>query len=271
MRVAVLASGSAGNAAVVEAAGVRVLVDCGLSLRQLKGRLAEVGLELADLHALLLTHEHTDHIGGLPTLLRRAPLPVLATQGTLSALELPDGVEVTVLRSGTPVTVGSLELLPVATSHDACEPVGLVAAHDGCRVGVVTDTGVMTGLLLERLTGCRALFVEANHDQDMLRWGPYPWPLKQRIASSSGHLSNQQAQGAVERLAHSGLEVVVGMHLSQENNRPELATRSLALPLQGSGTRVVAACQDRPLVVEIGGAAKTTGQMRLFEPFLSAW
>jgi len=266
VRVAVLASGSSGNATVVEAGGVRVLVDCGISLRQLGLRLAAAGLGVADLQAVLVTHEHSDHIAGLPTLLRRHPLPVLATRGTLAALELPDGIDVTELRSGAPIALGRLELVPVATSHDAGEPVAVIATGDGCRVGLVTDTGVMTGLLMERLAGCRGLFLETNHDQDMLRWGPYPWPLKQRIASRSGHLSNQQAQSAIERLAHGELEVVVGMHLSQENNRPELAARELALPLRGGATRVLTACQDRPLVVDLRGRPAPSGQLGLFDP-----
>lgn len=266
MRISILASGSAGNATVVEAAGVRVLVDCGISLRQLGLRLAAVGLGVADLQAVLVTHEHSDHVAGLATLLRRHPLPVLATRGTLAALDLPDNSEVTVLRSGMPIILGSLELLPVATSHDAGEPVAVVAANGSCRAGLVTDTGVVTGLLLERLVGCRALLLETNHDQDMLRGGPYPWPLKQRIASRSGHLSNQQAQSAIERLAHGGLDVVVGMHLSLENNRPELAARELALPLRGAATRVLTASQDRPLVVDLGRRQPPPGQLRLFEP-----
>ncbi len=251
MRVLVLASGSSGNAAVIEAEGVRVLLDCGLSLRQLSRRLAAVGLDLGSLNAILVTHEHSDHISGLGTLLRRHPLPLLATAGTLSAVELPDGAEVHVVRSGQPVKVGPLRLLPVGTSHDAKEPVAVMAATARCRVGFVTDTGVVTELLLERLAGCNGLFLEANHDLDMLRWGPYPWPLKQRIASRIGHLSNAQAQAAVERLAHGDLRVVVAMHLSQENNRPELAVCELSQPLKGASTQVVSAHRTRPVVVDL--------------------
>ena len=143
----------------------------------------------------------------------------------------------------------------MATSHDAAEPVGFVI-DDGCAsVGIVTDTGVTTHLLLERLAGCQALLLECNHDPDMLRLGPYPWPLKQRISSRTGHLSNTQSRDAVEVLAHDGLEIVVGMHLSRENNVPGLVRQELARPLAGSGVRVAVADQDEPLVVEVGRRA----------------
>lgn len=264
MRVSILASGSSGNAVVVDTGDTRVLIDCGLSLRQLERRLRGSGLEVADLDAIIVTHEHTDHIGGLPTLLRKHPMPVLATEGTLAAMALAAAVEVERIEAGREVRLGSLQLLPVGTSHDACEPIAVVAAHDSSRIGLVTDTGVMTELLLERLDGCRMLLLESNHDLDMLRWGPYPWPLKQRIASRTGHLSNQQAQAALERLAHAGLAAVVGMHLSRENNRPELAARDLAAPLAGSSARVLTASQDEPLIVELPDATPLRGQLELF-------
>ncbi len=253
MRVAVLASGSGGNALVVEAAGTSVLIDCGLPLRTLLRRAVAAGVRLEHIDALLLTHEHSDHVSGLEVLVRRHPLPVLATAGTATAIGVA-GV-VGELMSGRAVRVGALTVLPVATSHDAREPVGFVI-DDGCsRVGVVTDTGVATKLLVERLAGCHGLFIECNHDPDMLRLGPYPWPLKQRIASRTGHLSNEQSRDALAALAHCKLEVVVGMHLSRENNLPELARRELARPLAGSGVRVAVADQDETLVVDVGSVS----------------
>jgi phosphoribosyl 1,2-cyclic phosphodiesterase len=264
VRVSVLASGSSGNAVVIEARETRVLVDCGLSLRQLEHRLRLVGLGIADLDGVVVTHEHTDHTVGLATLLRRRRLPVMASTGTWTALEMPTSVEFEPLTSGQEVHVGSLRLLPVGTSHDANEPLAVVATEGSAKVGLVTDTGVVTELLLERLDGCRALFLETNHDPDLLRWGPYPWPLKQRIASRTGHLSNQQAQSAVERLAHAGLAAVVGMHLSRENNRPELAARELESPLRGSPVRVLTARQDEPIVVDLPEDPCRSGQLGLF-------
>jgi len=250
MRVIVHASGSGGNALVVEAAGTRVLVDCGLSLRALQNRMLAAGLQLEGIDALLVTHEHSDHVSGLAPLTRRFALPVLATEGTAAAAGIPHLA--CKLSSGRAVRIGGLEIVPVATSHDAREPVGFVFDDGRSRVGVVTDTGIATKLLLERLAGCNGLFIECNHDPDMLRLGPYPWPLKQRIASRTGHLSNEQTRDAVERIAHGGLEVVVGMHLSRENNLPGLVRQELARPLSGSAVHVTVADQDETLIMEIG-------------------
>jgi phosphoribosyl 1,2-cyclic phosphodiesterase len=252
MRVAILASGSAGNALVVESAGTRLLVDCGLSLRALQRRLLAAGLGIEGIEALLVTHEHSDHVRGLPLLARRYAMPVLATEGTATAAAIPRLAAT--LSSGRALRIGCIEVLPVATSHDAREPVGFVFSDGWSRVGVVTDTGIATQLLVERLAGCHGLFIECNHDPDMLRLGPYPWPLKQRIASRTGHLSNAQTRNALEQLAHGGLEVVVGMHLSRENNLPGLVRQELARPLAGAGIRVAVADQDEILVMEVGGA-----------------
>jgi len=251
VRVVVLASGSAGNALVVQAGGTSVLIDCGLSQRALAKRMVAAGLDPDGLDAVLLTHEHGDHVRGVEMLVRRLGLPVLATAGTVAALDAAAMVEGSLV-SGRPVRIGGVTAVPVATSHDAAEPVGFVLDDGSASVGVVTDTGVATHLLLDRLAGCHALLIECNHDPDMLRLGPYPWPLKQRIASRTGHLSNAQSRDAIEVLAHDGLEVVVGMHLSRENNVPELVRRELARPLAGSGIRVAVANQDQPMVIEVG-------------------
>ena len=253
MRVTVLASGSAGNALVVEGAGACVLVDCGLSLRALQQRMTAVGLDIGRIDAVLLSHEHGDHVRGLEMVLRRLRVPVLATAGTAAALGMA-GIDAS-LTSGRPVRIGGLAAVPVATSHDAREPVGFVLDDGSTSIGIVTDTGIATQLLLERLSGCQALLLECNHDPDMLRLGPYPWPLKQRILSRTGHLSNTQTRDAVEALAHGGLEVVVGMHLSRENNLPSLVSQELSRPLAGSGIRVAVAGQDESLVLEVGNRA----------------
>ena len=264
MRIAILASGSGGNAVVVEAGGTRALFDCGVTVRQLERRLGAIGLAATELDALFLSHEHIDHVRGTELLLRRRPLQVLATAGTLAAMPWkPGGAEVLV--SGRETAVGELRVTPLATSHDAREPVGFVVRHASVRVGLVTDTGCISAALLEALSGCDILLLEANHDPDMLRFGAYPWPLKQRIASDAGHLSNTQAQVAVERLAHPGLRMVVGMHLSRENNRPELARRELERPLVGGDVRVLAATQDDPLVVSAKDGPRSGGPLAPFD------
>ena len=252
MRIAVLASGSSGNATVVQAGGACVLIDCGISYRQLAARMRALGLEPAGIGAILLTHEHDDHVKGLEVFLRRHPVPVLATAGTLAAMPAPP-LNAQPIASGRPVSLGGLSAVAVPISHDAREPVGFVIEGGDMRVGLVTDTGVLTELLLDRLAGCHALFIECNHDRDLLRVGPYPWPLKQRIASRTGHLSNEQACAAVERLAHSRLGTVVGMHLSQTNNRPDMVERELSSVLAGSGVRLTVASQHEACVVEVDG------------------
>ncbi len=246
-----LASGSSGNAAVVEAGDTCVLLDCGISCRQIVTRMTGLGLDAGRIDAVLLTHEHDDHVKGLEVFLRRHPVPVLATAGTVRGMATPPAL-VEPLAGGREVRVGALNVLPVPTSHDAGEPVGFVLEWGGHRAGFVTDTGVVTELVAERLTGCQTLLLECNHDRDMLRVGPYPWPLKQRIASRTGHLSNEQSRGALERLVHSGLEVVVGMHLSQTNNDPALVERELGAVLAGSGVRLAVASQHRALEVGTG-------------------
>jgi phosphoribosyl 1,2-cyclic phosphodiesterase len=257
VRFSVLASGSSGNAVVVEAGSACVLLDCGLSYRQLRERMEPLGLTPQRIQAVFISHEHDDHVCGLDVFLRRHNVPVLATAGTAAALS--SALVAGTLVSGHQVHVGDLTVLPVATSHDAAESVGFVIEHDGCRAGVVTDTGVLTELLIERLSGCHALMLECNHDPELLRYGPYPWPLKQRIASRTGHLSNEQACDGLDRLAHGGLELVVGMHLSRENNRPEMVRRDLARVLAGGRVHIDVADQDRPVAVEVRGPRRREG------------
>ena len=226
VEVLILASGSSGNAALVRSGETSILVDVGVSALQVRKRLAAFGRSIADVTAIVLTHEHSDHIRGLEVLLKRERLPVWATLGTWSELPVhtSSGGQ---LHSGRSRRIGSFEITPVATSHDAREPVAFVFDDGVRRVGYCTDTGTFTGLLEQRLAGCDLLCLESNHDSDMLRNGPYPWPLKQRIASRLGHLANHQTVEAVERLRSADLKAVIGLHLSAENNTPSLVYDTL--------------------------------------------
>lgn len=247
MEVIVLASGSSGNSALVVAGGTTLLIDSGISNLAIRRRLAAVGRCVDDIDGVLLTHEHSDHVRGLDVLLRRSSFPVWASHGTWSRLPgrgYPDGSGE--LRSARPVRFGSIEVSPVQTSHDAAEPLALVLDDGDSRLGLCTDTGVVTSLLAHRLRGCSALLIEANHDLDLLRYGPYPWPLKQRIRSRLGHLSNGQTAEAVGELAADGARAVVGVHLSETNNDPALVQGLLA-EVVGDETRIDAVSRNEML------------------------
>jgi phosphoribosyl 1,2-cyclic phosphodiesterase len=227
VEVLILASGSSGNAAVVRAGGVSILIDVGVSALQVRKRLEAFGLGAESIDAVLLSHEHGDHVRGLEVFLRRhRDAPVWTTRGTWSALSVRSngGGE---LSSGKTLRIGDLRVTPVATSHDAREPVAFVFDDGSHSAAYCTDTGRVTTLLHQRLQGCELLLLEANHDSDMLRNGPYSWPLKQRIASSTGHLSNHKSGAAVDSIASSMLKAVVGLHLSEENNCPLMVGETL--------------------------------------------
>jgi phosphoribosyl 1,2-cyclic phosphodiesterase len=182
----VLASGSSGNAVLVRSGETALLVDAGISALQVRRRLEVFGCLADDITAVLLTHEHSDHVRGLDVLAKRHRLPVWATAGTWSgmAVRSASGGD---LASGRKVAFGSITVTPIDTSHDAREPVALVIEDGRHRLGLCTDTGIITALLEQRLQGCDLLLLEANHDADLLRAGPYPWELKQRILSRHGH------------------------------------------------------------------------------------
>jgi phosphoribosyl 1,2-cyclic phosphodiesterase len=254
VEVFVLASGSSGNSILVRSGETSVLVDVGVSALQLKKRLECFGCAPSDVDAIFLTHEHSDHIRGLEVFLRRHhSAPVWTTRGTWSRVPVKTrtGGEV---ESGRDYPVGSLRVRPVATSHDAAEPVAYVFEDGLQRIAVCTDTGIFTHLLEQRLAGCDLLLIETNHDADMLRHGPYPWQLKQRIASRLGHLGNHQTEEALDRIRCAQLKGVVGLHLSAENNSIQLAKESLQRSMNGS-VPVTAVPRTEMLRVVVGDTA----------------
>ncbi len=233
----VLASGSKGNATLICGQKTRILLDAGLSTKELVLRLQQTCVKPNQLDAVVISHEHIDHVRGLGTLSRRFNLPVYLSRGTLDNLsqEIGELAEVRVFQPGTPFVIGDLGIKPFAISHDAQDPAGFVLEHESHRLGVCTDLGVVTQLVKIRLQGCHGLILEANHDPDLLLKGPYPLPLKQRIRSRHGHLSNEESFELLKGIHHSDLQVVLFAHLSEVNNQPELVLKGSREYLNDAG------------------------------------
>ena len=252
MRICLLASGSRGNALYLESDECRVLIDAGLPARELTRRLAGIGVCSEDLDALLVTHEHGDHCLGVGPLSRRHALPVYLHHATRAALpnlgRIDDLREIT---DGAAFDFKDLRITPFPVTHDAVAPVGYLIETAAGKIGVATDLGIATRLVRERLKGCRALVLEANHDPELLRDGPYPWPLKQRIRGHHGHLSNDDCAELLGEVVCDRLEAVFLAHLSLENNRPELAQATVSAVLSGQNLcapQVVVGRQDEASV-----------------------
>jgi phosphoribosyl 1,2-cyclic phosphodiesterase len=228
MRFASLGSGSRGNATLVEAGQTRLLVDCGYTLRELEHRLDDLGLSADALSAILVTHEHADHVRGVGALARRYGVPVWTSSGTARAAALGDLPSLQRFAShGGAFRIGEVEIEPFAVPHDAREPCQFVFAAEGRRLGLLTDAGRITPHIVASLRCVDALVLECNHDPDMLARGPYPPPLRARVGGPLGHLSNAQAADLLQRVDHVRLSHLVAGHLSEKNNHPELAAAAL--------------------------------------------
>lgn len=257
MRLAVLGSGSRGNAVALHALGHTLLVDAGFGPRTLLRRAASVGITLEPLAGVVLTHEHGDHARGALPLARRTAAPLLATPGTLARLAPPDVLPCLPLTPSASREVAPFTVTACHVVHDAAEPVAVVVEAGGIRVGIAQDVGRVTGALRHLLRGCTVLILEANHDDVLLRTGPYPAAVRQRIAGSTGHLSNRAAAGLAAELWHPGLATVVLGHVSEQCNTPALALRTVGTALRHRGFRgaLVVAPQAGPLLVPFGQAS----------------
>ncbi len=246
MRFASLGSGSGGNALVVEVEQTRILLDCGFGLADVTRRLARVGLIPADLSAIVVTHEHADHLGGVARLARRYQIPVWLTHGSYHAVEaLLEGVpKLHFISNYERFSVGAIQVTPYPVPHDAREPAQYVFGDGARRLGVLTDAGSTTRHIEQVLSGVDALVLECNHDTDMLRGGSYPQRLKERIAGRFGHLDNRAAAALASRLDLTRLQHMVAAHLSEQNNRPELASLALATVLNCAQSWIRIARQD---------------------------
>ena len=230
LRFTSLGSGSTGNATLIESQPgggerpTRLLVDCGLPPRQLAIRLAARGLSVADIDAVFVTHEHSDHVGGVLALQRRHGIPVWASAGTWAraSANVDPAPSCHIASDGEAILVGSLTIRPFSVPHDAAEPLQLTCCDGRHRIGILTDIGAPTDAVARALQGCDALLLETNHDPAMLAAGAYPAWLKRRIGGQRGHLANAQSATLLDACRHSGLRHVVAAHLSRQNNRPEL-------------------------------------------------
>jgi phosphoribosyl 1,2-cyclic phosphodiesterase len=229
MKVCVLASGSSGNCIFVGSGATRILIDAGLSGRETARRLEQIGEQLDAIQGICLTHEHSDHTAGLTILHTRSQLALYANAGTIEAIQRDEKMRALkwhVFTTGAPFSIGELQIAPFSVSHDAFDPVGFIVSSATARLGVVTDIGVSTHLVRERLRHCQALIVESNHDERLLADARRPWHLKQRIAGRQGHLSNQHAAQLIAEIASTELRQVFLSHLSMDCNRPELALQA---------------------------------------------
>jgi len=228
LRFASLGSGSRGNATLIEAGATRLLVDCGFSCVEVEKRLARLGCEAAQLDAILVTHEHSDHIGGVERLARKYGLGAWMTPGTAAAGRIGEPALVRHFSSHETFAIGDVEIQPLPVPHDAREPCQFVFSDGRCRTGLLTDVGSITSHMLRSLQALDALVLECNHDPQMLADGPYPPRLKARVGGDYGHLSNEQAAGLLGRLDQGRLQHLVAAHLSEKNNRPALVREALA-------------------------------------------
>jgi len=252
MHYAALASGSKGNCHALSEGGRTLLVDAGISLKQIRQRLEGLGRDPAEVQALALTHEHSDHIGALAVILRRTEWAILATPETRKAAEKAQDVQIPnhrwiALEAGHPLDWDGWRVLPFALPHDAADPVAYRVEAGGCACAVVTDLGHPTALVADHLQDLDLLILEANHDVDMLREGDYPPHLKARILSRVGHLSNAAMAELLARIHSPRLKQVVLAHLSESNNHPDLARFAAEEVLRGTPVALHLAQQREPL------------------------
>jgi phosphoribosyl 1,2-cyclic phosphodiesterase len=241
MRVASLGSGSKGNATLIDSGETCLLIDLGFTLKDTERRLERLGISPLSIDAVLVTHEHSDHIGGVGPFARKYKRPVYLTPGTQRSEKLGVVPGIKTINCHKPFRIGDIGIEPVPVPHDAREPCQYVLSANGIKVGVLTDLGHITRYVVEQYKHCHALLLECNHDVGMLEQGPYPYALKQRVGGPHGHLNNEQAAGLLSEIDLQQLKHLVISHISEQNNAPHLAETAVLGALNGwQGTLKVA-------------------------------
>lgn len=245
MRICTLASGSKGNSIYISNGDTSILIDAGLSGVEIERRLKSKNIPIASIDAIVVSHEHADHIQGVGVLSRRHDLPVYLSPQTAETASAQLGKirQVRHFSCGMDFTVNTLTIRPFSISHDASDPSGFTIGSNSKKIGIATDLGIATAMVKNHLKDCRCLVLEANHDLRMLEQGPYPWPLKQRIKGRTGHLSNESSRELLMEILHEGLSHVILGHLSETNNTPEKALRVVTEQLNDTRLNVTVAGQ----------------------------
>jgi phosphoribosyl 1,2-cyclic phosphodiesterase len=251
--VSILGSGSGGNATFVKTEQVRLLIDAGMSRKEISKRLESIGEDPDGIDAVFVTHEHNDHAAGVKTLVKDLPAQVYMTCGTSRSLQTEayelNGSSIIHIKAGEAFTVGDAEIVPFRVPHDAAEPVAFSIVSSGVKVTQLTDIGHMPDDVADKLRGSHMLILESNHDLEMLRVGPYPWILKQRLMGRYGHLSNTAACRFLRDQYDGMAEHVVLAHISSKNNHPQIARHEAARALRQRGfsaARLAVTSQDEP-------------------------
>ncbi len=251
--VSVLGSGSRGNATFIKTERVRLLIDAGMSRKEMAKRLESIGEDPDGIDAVLITHEHTDHAGGLKMLLKDLPVEAFLTWGTIRSIQAHQfelsGSKIVTVRAGEPFQVGDVEVFPFRVPHDAADPVAFSIRCAGVKITQLTDIGYIPDAVAERLSGSQILILESNHDLEMLRVGPYPWNLKQRLMGRYGHLSNTAVSRFIREQYDGAAEHVLLAHLSTKNNHPEIALQEAVRALRSRGLSsapLAVTSQDEP-------------------------